>query len=403
MTTISEQKQVQKDYAYWERGLTEFYDYLASHQGASIRDVRKAGLESILKKFYRLRINNAKKDVGISKSAWNRGKGQLSEKVWDERKRNFLKFLQQHPSATQEEVNQRYHATFVHHYRGHIAPALKEAGYSEQEMQRFMETYFLHTATQAGKSFIRYRKSRNLESPPLEDLIQRASISIINFVRKAEKHPGYTAVYRAAFFGVMSENYHNYSYAAVHLDSFLFLRAEKVIRGEEIADKKTELICKALNPVNLEINTLYQEPKDQNLHRTLTLDDRAKQDLTPAKENIQHNQQDQEIVDYLEKRDCHDYQERIRENILVYDKEMIIQALDKTSLKEREKRIIRLLYLTGEKRTLEEVGTIEGNVTRERIRQIRNKALQKLQIKENQVKFTKALGMDYDAEDDIFL
>ena len=73
MTTISEQKQVQKDYAYWERGLTEFYDYLASHQGASIRDVRKAGLESILKKFYRLRINNAKKDVGISKSAWNRG------------------------------------------------------------------------------------------------------------------------------------------------------------------------------------------------------------------------------------------------------------------------------------------------------------------------------------------
>ena len=56
-------------------------------------------------------------------------------------------------------------------------------------------------------------------------------------------------------------------------------------------------------------------------------------------------------------------------------REALVQAIGR--LPERERRIIRLRYLSGEKRTLESIG-IELGLTRERVRQIEAAALRKL-------------------------
>ena len=58
-------------------------------------------------------------------------------------------------------------------------------------------------------------------------------------------------------------------------------------------------------------------------------------------------------------------------------KEDILNSLDCLTEKERNVILMRFGFLDGEIHTLEEIGTIY-KVTRERIRQIENKALKKL-------------------------
>lgn len=83
------------------------------------------------------------------------------------------------------------------------------------------------------------------------------------------------------------------------------------------------------------------------------------------------------VVDVLENRQMPEPDTEIMENSLIQDVEEILKCLN-----ERESRILRLYYgLNGEKpHTLEEVGTI-FKLTRERVRQIKEKALEKLRTR----------------------
>jgi len=70
----------------------------------------------------------------------------------------------------------------------------------------------------------------------------------------------------------------------------------------------------------------------------------------------------------------------IEENIEAIDCRQFLETMFEQYLTERERKILYLYYGLddGEARTLEEIGSLLG-VTRERIRQIRNRAFEKLQ------------------------
>lgn len=98
---------------------------------------------------------------------------------------------------------------------------------------------------------------------------------------------------------------------------------------------------------------------------------------TPVTNHGQDDKCVSELGDFLE-----DKGPTLEEEIIQEDRRRIINKCLRDCLSAREREIIKLRFglENGTPMTLEEVGMVFGNISRERIRQIEAKALRKLRI-----------------------
>jgi RNA polymerase primary sigma factor len=126
---------------------------------------------------------------------------------------------------------------------------------------------------------------------------------------------------------------------------------------------------------------LGREPKDEEVAERLDMDvDSVRRARRIARQPVSleapvGDEEDSQLADFIEDEDARSpMEDALEDNLREQTKEML------SSLTPREEKIIRMRFGIGEQtdHTLEEVGQ-DFNLTRERIRQIESKALEKLQ------------------------
>ncbi len=416
-------------------------EFLLENPRASRRDVENNGLRSALGWVYKGNINRAKESLGLSyginKKGFKKGMKCLPAEVWEGRRQKLLEFLRSNPHATRKEMLSREDSksAISRFYKGHIVPALKDAGFSEEGIKSFIETYHLDAAETSTKDFIEYRERLGLPSPPLEDLVQEASIGIILAARARPRMSRKLAT-RGAKFRMMNAIYGHYPNSVAHIPQDISLRVDKMLKGENIDDvlqeeeirreekhaeehaesikrrvrsctkENIEAALRALSPIPLEYHMLLDD-FDEDDDITLSLNNiGVQQDLEPM-ENRAFGDSEESRGAAEEVGSSKQYQYRtedLEDDLSNISPKDIASALGKTNLTFREKEILKLRFgiVDGWEYNLDELGRI-FHVSRERVRQIEARALEKLQIPINRAKFARDLEMELSEEDEAIL
>ena len=386
------------------------HDYLLEHPSATFQDLRENSYLHILRLAYSRKISLAKKVLGLSGERFKRRfrKGgpanKLSPEAWEKRRQEFIKYLRTHPQLTREKMLESgFGGVISKFYAGKIAPALIDAGLDQERISRFIIVYHINAAKISAVSFTRFRENRGLPSPDIEDMIQEGSLGILLAVKHGHRLSRVLAL-RASLFRMISTPGGVYQNSAVRLKStrsFTQKQLDNAIITGEIVNEGIALAIKTLDPTNLEYRMLLED-FDEGETGLRTLDDALnniaeKQDLTPD-EGFPTRDSDisREAVDEVIASSRYWYLTEDDEQNT--DKKLISEALDVTTLSEREKKILRLRYLQGGIRTHESIGE-ELNLTGGCIQQIEAKAIGKLQIPANSAKLKKSLGMDLSDEE----
>ena len=207
---------------------------------------------------------------------------------------------------------------------------------------------------------------------PVTDLISEGNVGIMQAVKKFDPEKGFRlATYAMWWIRAQIQEYVLHSWSLVKIGTTaaqkkLFFNLRKLknqlqsIESGNLSPENVREIAKRLDVKEVEVTNMEGRlfSSDQSLN------------ITPGYEN------DKELQDLIE--DKRDTQDVIVEksNEFIYRKKLFLQALK--ILNPREKEIIKSRRLRDKPKKLEEL-SIQFKISRERVRQIEEKALEKLQ------------------------
>ena len=109
----------------WEKRKKDLLKYLKEYPDTTINDLINDGTYwSTLYKLYGCSINRAREEVGIPQRQGN----VVSEKEWEKRKKDLLKYLRKYPYSTYDELRQAKHASAAKKLFGGLIELRKELG-----------------------------------------------------------------------------------------------------------------------------------------------------------------------------------------------------------------------------------------------------------------------------------
>ncbi|MCK4634279.1 MAG: hypothetical protein KAT37_00215 [Candidatus Aenigmarchaeota archaeon] len=135
---VSEKYIRQKKYSKeeWKEKKKNLHQYFIETPNATGEDVKEAGHGGTLYKFYDGRINEAKRDAGVSKEHI-RHREYLKEEEWKILEKDLHQYFIDNPRATKEDIKEAGHdRTLDKFYNYNITKAKKDAGVPDEYIRR---------------------------------------------------------------------------------------------------------------------------------------------------------------------------------------------------------------------------------------------------------------------------